>query len=281
MSEETELPKALSDPMNTFLDLNEYMLDGIDHLRYVLAYSLWFGALISIASIGAFGWYLVEDGLSWLHLALAVVALCSVMAVYWSRLERPFIDDYRIFAWALHRASGWEPHPKVPQGPDPVSRLLSLLSEKDERFELLLEKKGDKLVRNAEVKGHSKKLHAFDAFFAADRPMTLSLDDTIPEGVTLLVRVVSKATVDDLARLKSDAEDVLQGNVSMNEAALRVILLQAGAEEFPSEVVEYAGKNWMEYPRTFDSGQYDWSSPVELIAESPSGVYNFGNCYFG
>jgi len=281
MSQEPEFPKALSDPMNTFLDLNEYMLDGIDHVRYVLSYSFWFGSILALLSLGTLVWTLAEGGLSWLHLVLGVVAFCSAMAAYWSHLERPFFDDYRIFAWALHRADGWEPHPRVPQGRDPVSRLLAFLSERDERFELLLERKGEKLVRNAEIKGHSKKLHAFDAFFSAESPMTMSLDKPIPEGVTLLVRVVSKATVEDVAKLKADAEDVLRGDVSLNQAAPRVMLLQTGAEEFPDEVVEYAGKNWMEYPRTFDSGRYDWSSPVELIAESPSGIYSFGNCYFG
>jgi len=47
MSEELAPPKDLSDPMNAFLDLNEYMLDGIDHLRYVLGYPLLLGALLS------------------------------------------------------------------------------------------------------------------------------------------------------------------------------------------------------------------------------------------
>lgn len=281
MDEEPSLPRTLSDPMSTFMDLNEYMLDSIDHLRYVLSYSYWFGLALAVTSIGAFLWLLLEEGLSWLHLVLGVIALSSVIAAYWSRLERPFIDDYRVFAWAIHRANGWEPHPKIPEGPDPVSRLLSHLRATDERIDFLLETKGRKVEKNATVKGRSKKSHGFDAFFAAERPATLSLDDPIPEGITLLVRAVPRATVEDLYELRKAAQDVLSGRLSLNDSAARVVLLQTGQGEFSKEVVESAGKDWLEYPRTFGSGEVDWSSPVELVAEDSSGVYNFGNCYFG
>jgi len=282
MEEETEpeLSESLADPMSVFFDLNEEMLESIERLRYILTYSLWVGAAVALGAIVAFFWLLYSEGLSLLQLVLGALALASGVASYYSHGERPFLDDYRVLAWGIHRANLWNSYPKIPEGDDSLSRLTKYIEATDERFGILYEKNPKKLSKNVELKGKSKKSHHFDLCFKSVAN-TVWPKDPIPEGITLLVRAVPKATIEDVKNLKKAAEDVIKDGTFLDDTALRVILLQTDQGQFSEDVIEYAGKNWLEYDRDFTSYSSRWSSPIELVAEDPSGHYRFGNCYFG
>ena len=86
--------------------------------------------------------------------------------------------------------------------------------------------------------------------------------------------------MDDVKDVRSAAEDVLKRLYPSDQAA-RVVLLQTGDGKFPENVAEYADKNWIEYKRAFGDTDWAWSSPVELIGESPDRTYHCENAYFG
>lgn len=281
--DEKGLDEFLSDPMSVFFDLNEEMLERIDGLRYAVGYAFWAGIVATLGAVGAILWLAFYEQSSDVlyYLVLGILALVSAWAAYQARQDGPFLADYRVFAWALRRAHKWEPTPKIPEGRDPLARLTAHLKATDERFAYIAERKPEKLVRDAEIKGKSKRTHRFDMFFAASKPVG-AFRDPIPEGLLVMVREVKSATVEDLKALRGDAEDVLEGWAYPPEAAARVILLQAGGGGgFSDEVREYAGKNWVRYDRDFEGCSSEWSSPIELVAEDPSGTYVLGNCSFG
>jgi hypothetical protein len=263
-------------------DLNDEMLEGMDRMRYALGFSFWAGGLIAIGAILYALWLVAfehyED--SWWHaLLLLIVAWASAYACYSAHTQRPSLEDYSILGRGIQRANEWEPTPKIPDGPDPVSRLMSYLKESDDRIGYMADRSPEKLQRNASVKGKSKKEHTFDLFMKADKPLSL-LSTPIPEGMILMVRAVPKATMNDVKDLKSAGEDVLKRLCPADQAA-RVVLLQTGEGTFQKDVAEYANKNWMRYNRSIDDTDWSWSSPVELIGEGTDRAYRFENMYFG
>lgn len=279
---EQELSEFLSDPMSVLFDLNDEMLEGMDRIRYALGYSFWAGGMIALGSIVYAIWLvLVEQSgdSGWYALLLLLIAWVSAYACYSARSERSFLEEYRVLAWGIQRTNEWEPHPKIPEGPDAVSRLTSYLKESDDRIGYIVGKNPGKLERDKSVKGKTKAMHKFDLFMAADKPMGL-FSDPVPEGMVLMVRSVKDATIEDVKELRNDAEDVLK-RLYPDDQAARVVLLQTGGGKFPEAVVELANKNWMRYDRTIEGRTWDWSSPVELIGEGQDNTYNLENMYFG
>jgi len=280
--DEKSLPEFLSDPMSVLFDLNDEMLEGIDRIRYALGFSFWAGGMTAFASVMLVLWlvfYEQPDDYGLYAIFLLLFACISAYACYSAHSERPFLDDYKVFAWGIQRANEWEPHPKIPEGPDAVSRLISYLKESDDRVGYILEKDRDELETDKSVKGRSKAMHKFDAYMAADKPIGF-LSEPVPEGMVLMVRAVKNATVEDVKAFRKDAEDVLR-RLSPDNQAVRVALLQTGGGKFSEAAVEFANKTWMEYDRTIDSRVWDWSSPVELVGEGQDGTYVFENTYFG
>lgn len=279
---EPELPEFLSDPMSVLFDLNDEMLEGMNRIRYALGFSFWAGGLITTGAIAYALWLIVfehyED--SWWHaIMLLIVAWVAAYACYSAHTQGPLLQDYSILGRGVQRANRWRADPKIPDGPDSLSRLLSYLKESDDRIACIAEKSPRDFQRNASVKGKSKKEHRFDLFVAADKPFGL-LSDPAPEGMILMARAVPKATLGDAKDLSSAAEDVLKRLYPHDQAA-RVVLLQTGGGEFPAEVAEHVNRNWMRYRRSINDRDWEWISPVELIGESADGTYHFENLYFG
>jgi hypothetical protein len=268
--------------MSLLFDLNDEMLEGMDRIRYALGFSFWAGGLIALGSIFYALWLVFVEpshDSGWYALLLAVIAWVSAYACYSAHAERSFLEDYSILGWGVQRANEWKPNPKIPEGPDAVSRLVAYLKETDDRIGYILEKNPQKLQRNASVKGKSKEMHSYDLFMNASKPIGI-LSDPVPEGMILMVRKVEKATVDDVKGLKKASEDVLKRLYPCDQSA-RVVLLQTVVGKFPEEVAEFANKNWMKYDRSIDDGIWDWSSPIELVGEAPDRTYNLENMYFG
>jgi hypothetical protein len=268
--------------MSVLFDLNDEMLDGIDRITYALEYSFWAGGLIALGSIIYALWLVFVDhsgNWGWYVLVLALIAWASAYACYSARSERSFLEDYKILAWGIQRSNEWEPHPKIPTGPDAISRLVSYLKESDDRIGYIADKNPKKLERDKTVKGKSKTAYKFDLYMEADKPVGL-LSDPVPQGMILMVRAVKSATIEDVKQLKKDAEAVLK-RVCPDDQAARVVLLQTGSGNLSQTVVEFANKNWMRYDRTIDGTTWNWSSPVELIVEAEDNTYNFENMYFG
>jgi hypothetical protein len=268
--------------MSVLFDLNDDLLDGMNRIRYALGFSFWAGGLVALGSIAAALWTLFyeQSGDSWWHaLVLALIAWVSAYACYSAHAERSFLEDYSILGRGIQRANLWKPDPKVPEGPDAISRLVSYLKETDDRMGYIVNRDPQKLQANASVKGKSKAVPKFDLFMAASKPIGL-LSDPVPEGMILMVRKVGKATADDVKELKTAAEDVLR-KMYPDDQAVRVMLLQTDGGEFGEAAAEFADKNWMSYRKSIDGRDWDWSSPVELIGERTDKTYNLENMYFG
>ncbi|MBN1677735.1 MAG: hypothetical protein JW880_04280 [Candidatus Thermoplasmatota archaeon] len=280
--DEKDLPEFLTDPMSVLFDLNDEMLEGMSHMRYAIGFSFWAGGAIAIASAISFLWVIFVDqpeSLGLYAFALAIIALVSAYACVCAHEGRPLLEDYSILGRGIRRANLWKPSPKMPGGPDPVSRLLTYLRETDDRIEVAVSRYKHKVARDASAKGKSKGVHKFDLFVETQSPFTISSKD-VPEGLVVMVRAVEKASLEDVRRLKADSEDVLR-RVYPYDQAVRVILLQTGDGKFPGEVTEFANKSWMKYDRTIDDRTWEWSSPIELIAEGKDGLYVLENAYFG
>jgi len=272
------LPKAVafSDPISAVFELNDEMLERMSRIGYVVKYSFWAGALLALLAGGYLVYSLFEGPADLLILfALSVITIVSVTASWYARGESPFLEEYKVISSAISRARRWEPHPKLPEGKDPGERLVNYLKSVDERFEYWLEREPECLRRNAQVKGKGRKAYGFDLVF--ERPL---LSTSSEESVRILVRTVKTVTVDDVKNIVKDVQAVLDSGSDVGSPA-RAILLQTGGKEMSQAAIEHANSNWVKYSRDLGNMAYDWESPVELIAEDPSGVYSFGSFYFG
>lgn len=281
-NQQKELPEFLTDPASIMYDLNEDLLNAMDHLRYALSYAAWAGGLICAGSAFLALWLaFVErpEDMVWSILLLGLVGLVSGYACHCARLRRPLLEDYWVLGWGVHRANSWDPRPRIPDGADGCARFIAYLRMSDERFGYLAESRPAAIKRNCEVTGKSGSRHRFDVFMDCGRPWGF-LSDPLPEGMVLMVREVKDATVEDVRRLRDDAQDVL-ARLIPHEQGVRVVLLQTGGGALDPRAVSYANENWMRYTKSTDRYTIQWSSPVEVVAEDLSGVYVFGNCWFG
>ncbi|MFQ5951775.1 MAG: hypothetical protein ACE5KH_06810 [Candidatus Geothermarchaeales archaeon] len=272
-----ELPEAVAfaDPITAVFELNEEMLKRSTRIGYIVEYALWAGVIITIISgLGSLVLWLSGEDIT-LRVLAAVALVISPIVAFYARRERRFLGEYRVRSGAVNRAKSWQPDAPIPEGPDPLSRFLDYLRTQDERFAYLVDKRPKRLARPAEIWGRSKETHDFDAYFEGS-PWPW---DSVQEGVRILIRTAPKVTLDILQSMREDAEDVLAQSESLLPA--RVILLQTELATFSDEIVDFANENWVEYERRVGSSEWDWESPVELVAESPKGTYTFGSVNFG
>jgi len=272
---------AFTDPIDAVFEINEQMLYRISRIRYVFTYSFWAGALASIICAFALVWVLLTGPDAFTVFVLLVAIIASVVAFWFSRSEGPFLSEYQLLAGAVSRARDWQPHPNIPEGEDAIARFLNYLKEQDDRFAFYYDKNNQNLKLDFTLRGKSKNGHHFDAVFVASSfPW-----DHIEGSVRIFVRAVPSVTTSDIEAMKKDAEDVIptaaKGYWVSKPTSFRFILLQTGIADFSDEVIKSANETRAEYTRELGGSEYDWGCPIELVAEDPSGVYNFGSVYFG
>lgn len=271
-----DLPDAVAftDPITAVFELNEEMVKRVSRIGYIVDYAFWAGVILSMLSgIGSLVFWVTDADLVLRVLAPAALIVSPVVAWY-ARKERQFLDEYRVLASAVNRAKDWEPNPEIPEGDDPLERLLKYLEEQDERFAYLYRRRPRCLKESYTVQGLEEESYTFDAYFAC----TPYPWYRVQEGLRLLVKVLPVVEIEDIQELMDAAMDALEGGSSL---PTRIILLQTDEADFPDEVVEHVDENWVEYDRSVGRDNWDWASPIELMAEDPEGQYNFGSFYFG
>ena len=174
----------------------------------------------------------------------------------------------------------------MPEGADAVSRFVKLLESQDERFAYFFRKRPRGLSRDLTTTGKSgKQLHFDLSFSCSSYPW-----DRMHEGVRVLLRVKQKIGVDDVREMKEDFQDLLKRPILKSHGRLlfvfrstiwRVVLLQTKSSEISEDAIMYANENHVKYERMVGGNTYDWSSPIELLAETPDGSYEQGIFYFG
>jgi hypothetical protein len=185
------------------------------------------------------------------------------------------LEEYRIRSAAVSRAKNWDPHPELPDASTPLDRLVKYLESQDERLAYVYERRPDKLEKDAEIIGKSRTSHHFDGYFDG-RLLTWR---RTPGPVQIFIRVVPVVSLADLEEMNKSVVDVLAGNEYTGP--IRAILLQTGSGEISEDVIITANQNLLEYERNVGEKTVDWSSPIEVISEDPSGAYNIGSFYFG
>jgi hypothetical protein len=272
---------AFTDPVEAVFEINELMLLRIARLRYVLLYAFWAGIVASIGSVLGLIWVLATGPEANIIVLLVGLLVASLVAWWFAYSEGPFLSEYQVLALAVWRAKEWQPHPRVPEGKDHLSRLVKYLEEQDDRFGFYYDKYPENLTLNSGLKGKSKVVHQFGASFASS---SFPWDDA-DESIKILIRAVPRVTESDIVSMKKAAEDVVPkawvGHWKFKPSAVRIILLQTESADFSEDIIKLAEQNRVEYERDVGGHSYDWSSPIELVAEDPSGVYNFGTVYFG
>ncbi len=270
-----------TDPIAAVFDLSEEMVERALRIGWIVAYAFYAGiGLTGIAALGLLFLLSSFQGTQsdFILVAFAAATLVvSPIVVWFARRERQFLLKYRVLSSSANRARDWEAQPEIPEGNTPLERLISYLREEDDRFAHHYEKRPQALKMPAEVTGKSKVAYSFDAYFARN-PWPW---ERIPDGFRLLVRVIAEADLEDVERLREEAEDGLSF-VDAPPSGARIILLQTDRSDFSEEVVDYVNENEVEYERLIGSETWDWSSPIELVAEDlDMDVYSFGNYYFG
>jgi hypothetical protein len=272
---------AFTDPIQAVFDINDQMLVRITRLRYVFLYAFWAGIVASFGAALGLLWVVITGPDINVLVLLVGVLLASLVAFWFARSEGPFLSEYQVIAGAVSRAKDWQPHPQVPEGKDHLSRYVKFLEEQDDRFGFYYEKNHENLRLDSNLKGTSKTLHHFDATFASS---SFPWDD-IDGSVRILIRAIPHVTESDILSMKKAAEDVIPrawvAHWVFKPASVRIILLQTGDSDFSEEIIKLAEKNRVEHERDVGGVSYEWSAPIELVAEDPSGVYNFGTVYFG
>lgn len=279
---DSDLPKAVafSDPMSVVFELNSEMLLRINRIRYVLVYAYWAGVAVAILSVIYFIWTVFTE-VNYINLGGTVlIIVLSIIACHFARQQKPFLDEYKVLAGAVDRAKDWIITPPIPEGDSHVNRLLRYLESTDERFAYYIKKPGY-LRRNETVKTKDGQNVRFDAVLEGSSfPW-----HPVVENVRVLIRVVPVVTRDEVARMVRDAELALKriGRTrwEFKPGPARILLIQTERGNFDSEAIEAANTTWVHYQRTVGGTSYEWSSPVELIAESADGRYNQGTVCFG
>ncbi|MBN1677877.1 MAG: hypothetical protein JW880_04995 [Candidatus Thermoplasmatota archaeon] len=272
---------ATSDPIAVVFELNEEMMWRVGRIRYVLTYAFWAGILVTLLTIIFMVWVALTDyDLAVVILGLLVI-FASVIASGYARREKPFLDEYRVLASAVARAKNWQPNPAIPQGSNVLDRYLKYLAQSDDRFGYYFENRPKYLRRDFRVKRKTGEEIRFDAVLeGSSYPW-----DPVVEDVRVLVRTVPIATVADVMSMKEDSEYALRGlrwlRFVFKPGPARIVLVQTEREVLEEGVVEAANEHWVHYKRGLGGDEVDWSSPIELVAESESGTYNFGSIYFG
>ncbi len=278
-----ELPEVvdITDPIAAVFDLNEEMAGRARRIGFIVAYAFDAGIILSgVAGIGLLFLLTSFQGTQsdFILVAFAAATLVvSPVVVWFAQKERQFLWEYRVLSSSANRARDWEPQPEIPDGDSALERLINYLRKEDDRFAHHYEKRPQALRMPAQVSGKSKVARSFDAYFARN-PWPW---ERIPDGLRLLIRVLPEADLEDVEKFREETEEVLDSVVPPPSAA-RIILLQTDDSDFSEEVVDYVNENEVEYKRRIGSKTWDWSSPIELVAEDPEDdVYSFGNYYFG
>jgi hypothetical protein len=264
---------AFTDPISAVFELNEDLMRRVARFMFLLEYAHMGGAVVSLVCVFAL---LIGYLTTWPFQDLIFIgmALGASLSAWWiGRQEVRFLEEYRLRSAALGRAKNWEPHPSVPSGSDPLDRFLVYLQQQDDRFAQIYAKKPEKLVKNAEKTGESGKSYRFDAFFYG------WVFSWRIEPVAVFIRLVPTARIEDVQAMKAAVEDVLAA--SKYEGPVRAFLVQTQSGQISEDVLLQANEHPLEYERAVSGKALDWSSPVEVLAEDPSGVYNIGSFYFG
>ena len=270
---------ASSDPITVVFELNEEMMRRVGRIGYVLTYAFWAGILVTILAAIFFVWVALTDFNYAPLIAALIVIFASVIASGYARRERPFLDEYRVLAGMVTRAKNWNPNPVIPEGNDVVERYLKYLEQLDDRFAYYRNKPGY-LQKDFRLKTKNGKEVHFDAMMAGPSYPW----DKVVEDVRILVRTVPQVTDTEVWSMKEDAEYALKslrrGSFVFKGGSARIVLIQTGRSDFDEGAVLVANNNWVKYTRSLGGDSVEWSSPMELVAENPSGTYNFGTVFF-
>ncbi len=264
---------AFTDPISAVFELNEDVMKRMGRFMFLIEYAHMGGIIVAFVSallalLGILSFWPLEY-----FVYLGLLFAVSLLAWWFGRQEVRFLDELRLRSGALSRAKNWEPHPPLPSGPDPLERLLKYLQEQDNRFARIYAKKPQKLEKNVQKSGGSGKTYRFDAYF---RGWLLGF---YVEPIVVFVRLVPTVRVQDVEEMKAAVEDVL--GTFEYDGPVRAFLVQTGDGQLSEEVILEANEHFLEYERTVGGRTMDWASPVEVLAEDSSGVYNIGSFYFG
>lgn len=270
-----ELP---DDPISAVFALNQEMVSRVPRIGAIVEYAYWAGIIITILSaMGSLIFWLENHGLDLRLLAAAALVISPVFS-WFARRERQFLSEYHVLASAVNRAKDWEPEPEIPEGEEPLDRLIEFLKGQDERFAYLYEKRPKclKSPYRGPWRLSEESEYLYDAYFEC----TPYPWYRIHEGLRLFIKVLPLVDVEDVEEFLEATKEMID-DFDGNRLPVRAALLQTDSGEFDDDLIEYVEENGLEYYRRVGTEEWEWNSPIELIAEDPEGHYNLATLYWG
>ncbi len=267
---------VLDNPIAALCQLSQDMSGQYEHLDFTISTALLIGALGGLLS----ALILITKLMAADHWGALMFLALSVLlfALSWSA-HRSGLALSRIMKRVdvVARALRWDGDLRVPQGKDPVERLIAFLRRSDERVERAERVGKLRLLRPAPLEMGGGERAEFDAFIDG------RLSRFGPERYQVYIKVYNKKIgVEDVERL---IESVERCAAHSSSPPTRVIAIQTAGEGFDERALAYTDENWVEYdesgPLSRSSPARFWTCPVELFAETERGEYDTGLLYFG
>lgn len=258
------------DPIEAVFALNEEMASRVPRIGAIVDFA-YFASLIFVAifAVGTLVFWLLDFELYVRILWAFALAVTPVM-IWMAYKERQFLSEYGVLARAVNRAKDWEPEPEIPEGEEPLDRLIEYLKGQDERFAYLYEKRPHCLKTPYKAWGlREGDQYYYDAYFNC-RPYPWH---RMPEGLRLFIKILPLVDVSDAQQLLDETNAMLKEPPTVG-LPVRVILLQTESGDLSDDVIEFVEETWFEYQRTVGREEWEWTSPIELMAEDPEGHYN-------
>ena len=207
-------------------------------------------------------------------LFLLEVLLLVLYALGWIILDllrdlRKFFDYYVVRHGVIKAVRDANPEVRIPEGPDPVSRLLAYLRKASPENEHVLSQPGA-VKRPVQLRGASGVAHDFDAMVLAEPSSLWSLTGwAYPGWVIFIKKYEAPPKLEDLKYLKHAAEDSL---AVLKVPLSRVIALWSMKEGLTvsDDAYQFATGQVVIFRRHGDV----FLCSLEMIAENEDGTYD-------
>jgi hypothetical protein len=259
----------VDDPLEDLLDLARATKVRLGHFRYLSAFGFLGGLMAGSVLVMIFLLRLALGVTESIDFMLVVGAAVSFTASVLGVKTEDFLDHFERRLTAIEGFIRFDPQPAIPSGPDPISRAVQWLRSIDPRFDKVMARNPQRLLKNRTPKGSEDQ---FSAYILRKSPW-------LPRMYHAFFQVFDRpVTVHDLERVKQLVDHVLsKTKVPPNH----VLLVQTDPIEIPEEVERWIDEHWVLYPMGRKPGKEFHACPLQLVVEGKDGRYDVACVFAG